>query len=36
MPGYAKYKPVEKEYELEKVKVPGVYVVKVTDEKSAG
>ncbi len=30
--GYAKYKPVEATYDL-KVEVPGVYVVKVTDEK---
>ena len=30
--GYAKYKPVETTYEL-KVKSPGVWVVKVTDEK---
>ncbi|WP_193378437.1 MG2 domain-containing protein, partial [Singulisphaera acidiphila] len=34
VPGYAKYKPIEKEFELEKVKIPGIYVVKVTDEKS--
>lgn len=35
VPGYAKYKPVEKEYELkpESVKTPGIYVVKVTDGK---
>jgi TolA-binding protein len=32
VPGYAKFKPIETTYEL-KVKVPGVYVVKVTDEK---
>ncbi len=32
VPGFAKYKPVESSYDL-KVKVPGVYVVKVTDEK---
>ena len=31
--GYAKYKPVESTYDL-KVAVPGVYVVKVTDEKT--
>ncbi|HEY2157361.1 MAG TPA: tetratricopeptide repeat protein, partial [Isosphaeraceae bacterium] len=31
--GYAKYKPVETTYDL-KVKSPGVWVVKVTDEKS--
>jgi tetratricopeptide (TPR) repeat protein len=31
--GYAKYKPIEKDYDV-KVKVPGVSVIKVTDEKS--
>ena len=31
--GYGKYKPVESTYDL-KVAVPGVYVVKVTDEKT--
>ena len=34
VPGYAKYKPVALDYELKPVPVPGVYVVKVTDEKS--
>ncbi|WP_406697489.1 MG2 domain-containing protein [Singulisphaera sp. Ch08] len=34
VPGYAKYKPIENEFELEKVEIPGIYVVKVTDEKS--
>ena len=34
MPGYARYKPVESEYELKKLELPGVYVVKVTDEKT--
>jgi len=34
VPGYAKYRPVEKEYELESLKVPGIYVVKVSDEKT--
>ncbi len=34
MPGYAKYKPVEKDYDLDKIEVPGVYVIKVTDEKN--
>ncbi|HWE40054.1 MAG TPA: MG2 domain-containing protein, partial [Isosphaeraceae bacterium] len=34
VPGYAKYKPVETTYDLKKVEVPGVYVVKVTDEKT--
>src|SRR5579864_3188164 len=33
VPGYGKYKPIERTYDL-KVKVPGVYVVKVSDEKS--
>ena len=33
-PGYAKYKPIETTYELKKLEVPGVYVVKVTDEKT--
>lgn len=32
--GYARYKPVEAEYELPKLEVPGVYVVKVSDEKA--
>jgi len=34
VPGYARYKPVEASYDLDKVDVPGVFVVKVTDEKS--
>lgn len=34
VPGYAKYKPIEKEFTLDKVKIPGIYVVKVTDEKT--
>ena len=34
VPGYARYKPVESEYALTKLELPGVYVVKVTDEKS--
>ena len=34
VPGYAKYKPVETDYELKKLELPGVYVVKVTDEKT--
>jgi TolA-binding protein len=33
-PGYARYKPIETTYELKKLKLPGVYVVKVTDEKT--
>lgn len=31
--GYARFKPVSTTYDLTKVEVPGVYVVKVTDEK---
>jgi TolA-binding protein len=34
VPGYAKYKPVESKYELPKLESPGVYVVKVTDERN--
>ncbi len=34
VPGYDKYEPIEKEYALGKLDVPGVYVVKVTDEKN--
>ena len=34
VPGYARYKPVESEYALAKLELPGVYVVKVTDEKT--
>jgi len=33
VPKYARYKPVAAHYDLDKVSVPGVYVVKVTDEK---
>ena len=33
VPGYGKFKPVESTYDL-KVSVPGVYVVKVSDEKT--
>lgn len=33
VPGYARFKPVESKYEL-KLQVPGVFVVKVTDEKN--
>ena len=32
VPGYGKYKPIEANFDL-KVAVPGVYVVKVSDEK---
>ena len=31
--GYARFKPIETTYDLAKIEVPGVYVVKVTDEK---
>jgi hypothetical protein len=34
VPGYAKYKPIEREYDLKPLNLPGVYVVKVTDETS--
>jgi tetratricopeptide (TPR) repeat protein len=34
VPGYARYKPVAARYELKKLELPGVYVVKVTDEKT--
>ena len=34
VPGYARYKPSDAEFELKKLALPGVYVVKVTDEKS--
>ena len=34
VPGYARYKPVETTYDLAKIEIPGVYVVKVTDEKN--
>ena len=33
-PGYARYRPIESNYELKKLEVPGVYVVKVTDQKT--
>ncbi len=31
---YAKYRPTEAKYELKPLKLPGVYAVKVTDEKT--
>ena len=34
VPGYAKYRPIETTYELKKLEMPGVYVVKVSDEKT--
>ena len=34
VPAYARYKPVESLYDLKKLDMPGVYVVKVSDEKT--
>jgi outer membrane protein assembly factor BamD (BamD/ComL family) len=34
VPGQARYKPVDHEYELKSVPLPGVWVVKVTDDKT--
>ncbi|WP_156512722.1 MG2 domain-containing protein [Planctomyces sp. SH-PL62] len=34
VPGYARLKPVEVDYALKKLESPGVYVVKVTDQKT--
>ncbi len=34
VPGRARYKPIEHDYELPKATVPGVWVVKVSDEKT--
>jgi hypothetical protein len=34
VPGFAKYAPIETSYELPKLAIPGVWVVKVTDEKT--
>jgi uncharacterized protein YfaS (alpha-2-macroglobulin family)/tetratricopeptide (TPR) repeat protein len=34
VPGYARYKPIDIPYDLPKLEMPGLYVVKVTDEKS--
>jgi len=34
VPGFARLKPVEADYALKKLDVPGVYVVKVTDQKT--
>ncbi|MFO0961048.1 MAG: MG2 domain-containing protein [Isosphaeraceae bacterium] len=31
VPGYARYKPIEREYELNQIPVPGVFAVKVTN-----
>ena len=32
--GYGKYKPVDSDYDVKKCELPGVHVVKVTDEKT--
>ena len=34
VPKYARYKPIETKFDLPKLELPGVYVVKVTDEKN--
>ncbi len=34
VPGYARYRPIETTYELKKLQLPGVYVVKVSDDKT--
>ncbi|HEY2158274.1 MAG TPA: tetratricopeptide repeat protein, partial [Isosphaeraceae bacterium] len=34
VPGYARYRPIETTYELKKLEMPGVYVVKVSDDKT--
>nr|WP_303652759.1 MG2 domain-containing protein [Paludisphaera mucosa] len=34
VPGYARLKPVEADFALKKLETPGVYVVKVTDQKT--
>ncbi|MDB5352628.1 MAG: large extracellular alpha-helical protein, partial [Planctomycetota bacterium] len=34
VPKYARFKPIETSYELKKLAMPGVYVVKVSDEKA--
>src|SRR5262249_4900254 len=34
VPGYARYKPIETTYDLKRLELPGVYAVKVTDEKT--
>ncbi|WP_337176859.1 MG2 domain-containing protein [Paludisphaera sp.] len=34
VPGFARLKPVEAEYALKELETPGVYVVKVTDQKT--
>src|SRR5262249_3158711 len=34
VPGYARYRPIETACELKKLQLPGVYVVKVSDDKT--
>jgi alpha-2-macroglobulin len=34
VPGFARYKPIETSYDLKNIEVPGVYVVKVSDDKT--
>ena len=34
VPGYGQFKPIETSYELKKLEIPGIFVVKVSDEKS--
>ena len=34
VPGYGKYRPIETTYELKTLELPGVYVVKVSDDKT--
>jgi uncharacterized protein YfaS (alpha-2-macroglobulin family)/TolA-binding protein len=34
VPGYGRYKPIETTYELKKLELPGVYVVKVSDDRT--
>src|SRR5262249_1151859 len=34
VPGYARYRPIETTYELKKLQLPGVYVMKVSDDRT--
>ncbi len=34
VPGYARYRPLDLTYDLKRLELPGVYAVKVTDEKT--
>ncbi len=34
VPGYARYKPLDQTFDLKRLELPGVYAVKVTDEKT--